>query len=166
VSTDTIRIRRVARVLTLDPEDRVLLFDTALAYTHVWMTPGGALKEGERYRDAALRELWEEAGIHAVALSPCVWTVRFKFEHLGTIYDQRERYYVARVSSTGLVYDHREAAERVEIRGHRWWTGAEIAGSRASFRPDDLGRLLPTVLAGRYPPSPLRAQVESGARVI
>jgi ADP-ribose pyrophosphatase YjhB (NUDIX family) len=162
-----VRIRRVARVLTLDPHDRVLLFDTALSYTHVWMTPGGALNDGERYRAAVRRELWEETGLRPVSVSPCVWTVRFRFlSTAGVLYDQRERYYLARVDSAALTGDHREAAEQIEIRGHRWWNVGDIARSRASFRPDGLGRLLPPVIAGRYPPSPVRAQVESGARVI
>ena len=165
--TPPTRIRRVARVLTLDSLDRVLLFDTELAYTHVWMTPGGALNDGERYSAAVRRELWEETGLRPVSVSPCVWTVRFTFlSTSGVLYDQRERYYAARVDSTGLTGDHREAAERVEIRGHRWWTVGEIARSRASLRPDGLGRLLPPVIAGLYPPSPVRAHVESGARVV
>lgn len=162
----TIRIRRVARVLTLGPTDRVLLFDTELPYTHVWMTPGGALKNGETYHDAAKRELWEETGLNPVSLSPCVWTVRFRFEHLGTVYDQRERYYAARVTSTRLTDSHREAAEHDEIRSHRWWTREEIARSREAFRPENLGDLLPAVIAGRSPASPLRAPVERIARVV
>jgi 8-oxo-dGTP pyrophosphatase MutT (NUDIX family) len=160
------RIRRVSRVVTLDPTSRVLLFDTHLAYTHVWMTPGGALKEGERYADAAVRELWEEAGISTASLSGCVWTVRFKFPYRGIIYDQRERYFVARVESSTVTGDFREVSERSEIRACRWWSLREIAESSAAFRPDSLVDLLPAVLAGEHPKNPIVATVESCARVL
>jgi hypothetical protein len=60
---DQLPIRRAARVLLLDPEDRVLLmrYDDGPPNGHHWTTPGGGLNDGEDYRAAALRERGVEA---------------------------------------------------------------------------------------------------------
>ena len=161
-----IRRRPVARVVVIDPHDRVLLFDTQLAYTRVWMTPGGGVEARETHEQAALRELWEETGFQGVTLSHCVWTVRFRFPRGGYLYDQHEHYFVARVGSSEISEAHRETLERTEIREQRWWTLPEISASPFSFRPDNLSALLPSILAGAYPEEPLIACVESSAQVV
>lgn len=164
--SDEARVRRVARVLAFDAHDRVLLLDTKLAYTRVWMMPGGALKAGERYAAAARRELWEETGLRAGSLSRCIWTVRFKFAYRDTIYDQRERYFVATVGEGEPVTEYREPAERNEILSHRWWSQPEIVDSNEAFRPRNLATLLAAIHAGRRPARPVSALVERCAKVL
>lgn len=53
-------------VLVFDDAGRVLLVEHADACA--WTTPGGALEPGEVPADAAVREMWEETGLH-VSLS-------------------------------------------------------------------------------------------------
>src|ERR1700733_4365493 len=65
-------LRRAGRVLVIDPAGRVLLlqgFDPAEPDSPFWFTIGGGLDEGEHSAQAALRELREEAGIVAAAIS-------------------------------------------------------------------------------------------------
>ena len=50
--------------LVLDDKDRVLLIRQSYG-TRRWTLPGGAVKRGESLRDAAIREVREEAGIAA-----------------------------------------------------------------------------------------------------
>ena len=62
--------RRAARVILLDPANRVLLmrYDDGPPNGSHWSTPGGGLNTGEEYPAAALRELAEETGWHDVVL--------------------------------------------------------------------------------------------------
>ena len=53
-------------VLVFDDRDRVLLVDHAEA--KAWTTPGGAVEPEEVLADAAVREAWEETGLHVELL--------------------------------------------------------------------------------------------------
>jgi 8-oxo-dGTP pyrophosphatase MutT (NUDIX family) len=159
---EEVRLRRVARLI-VDAVDRVLLFDTQLAYTRVWMTPGGALETGENYEEAAVRELWEETGFKIEVPGGCVWTCDFRFRYHGVVYDQRERYYLVRVEMTELVSANWQVEERDEINAWRWWSIHEIASSSAQFRPANLATLLSATLDGELSHMPISAPVEAGA---
>lgn len=59
--------RRAARVILVDAQDRVLLLrghDADNPTRHWWFTVGGGIDPGEDERDAAVREVAEETGLH------------------------------------------------------------------------------------------------------
>ena len=68
--------RVAARVVLLDPANRVLLFRYVEPWSRhaIWATPGGGLEPGETDAAAACREVVEETGLTDVALSPIIWT--------------------------------------------------------------------------------------------
>ena len=157
----TPRVRPAARLVILDPADRVLLFrieDASLRDPVLWLTPGGGLEADETYEQAATRELAEETGIDA-PLGRCVWVRRHVFAFQGRWYDSRERYFVVRAPSAALADAGWSDMERAVIKAHRWWPLDELVrsdpASAGVFVPRRLAELLPPILAGDYPSEPI-----------
>jgi 8-oxo-dGTP pyrophosphatase MutT (NUDIX family) len=148
--------RPAARILLLDPADRLLLLRTDLRSDRpLWITPGGGVEQGETPEEAAVRELREETGVVA-PLGPCVWLRRHVLDFNGITLDEDERFYVVRLSAETLTTDaHLLDHERAFIHEYRWWTVDEIASSTDWFAPRRLGALLPSIVAGDYPFQPV-----------
>lgn len=140
-----VKPRPVSRVVLVSPQTRVLMFDSELAYTRVWLCPGGGLDPGENFMDGARRELEEETGLRDLELRGPIWSLRFRFEFEGVIYDQDERYFLARSGSEEIATEAWTETEAKEIQRFRWWSIEEIADSADDFRPAEFAKLLPAV---------------------
>lgn len=156
--------RPAARVLLIDDRDRVLLFRTTLPQrddARLWITPGGALDAGETYEQAALRELWEETGVSGVKLGPCVWTRRHIWRWGDAWSDSYERFYPLRVANVRVSPAALDPMERQYLRESRWWSLPEIAAAAdaETFVPRRLAELLPPIIAGDLPPTPIETGV-------
>lgn len=150
-------LRRVARVVLLDPEDRILLLhghepeDRADDW---WFTPGGGLEGDETHEQAALRELMEETGITDVELGPALWQRICSFPFAGRRWDQEERYYLARTSQTSTQATGLTELEQRSVAGARWWTCQELTEAHETVYPTRLAELLRRLL-DEGPPSRL-----------
>ena len=143
--------RLAARILLFDAADRLLLMKAQHPLGHfLWIAPGGGLELNETFETAAQRELLEETG-QSPPLGPCVWTRRHVYEWNGRRYDQAERFFIARTTSSVLKPTN---ADRYLV-GHRWWSLDEIRASTEIFAPHRLASFLSPLLAGDIPREPI-----------
>jgi ADP-ribose pyrophosphatase YjhB (NUDIX family) len=142
-------VRLAARVILLDPDDRVLLmrYDGGPRGGSHWTTPGGGLNEGEEYRAGALRELAEETGWTDIALGQEVLRRTVPLEYDGEQFEQRERLYLARTSQPGREIRGVDAMHAADhIAGWRWWTLDELDATTERVWPAGLAGMIRKVL--------------------
>ncbi|CAL9608624.1 NUDIX hydrolase [Streptomyces sp. enrichment culture] len=156
-------LRRVARVVLLDPEDRILLLhghepdDPADDW---WFTPGGGVEGDETREEAARRELVEETGITDIELGPVLWRRRCSFPFAGRRWDQDEWYYLARTTQTATEAVGLTELERRTVAGARWWTCEELTRAHETVYPTRLAGLLCTLLDEGPPAGPVTLDTE------
>ncbi|HEY9439274.1 MAG TPA: NUDIX hydrolase [Streptomyces sp.] len=150
--------RRVARVVLLDPDDRILLihgFEPGDPAQTWWFTPGGGLEGDETREEAARREVIEETGIADIDLGPVLWKRACSFPFDGRRWDQDEWYFLARTETTATDTAGLTELERRSVAGLRWWTSSELLSARETVYPTRLGELLRTLLDEGPPRVPL-----------
>lgn len=158
-STSTVTPRIGARVLLLDPADRVLLIhalDPSDPDHHWWELPGGGLDEGEDLHAAARREVAEETGIMLTTLGRELWVRESRFRYKGLDHHRIEHVFLARTPSAApqvaLKPTENEKAGLIE---RRWWSADELRQCRDKLLPAELPVLLDDLLADRFSPRPL-----------
>ncbi|WP_328719166.1 NUDIX hydrolase [Streptomyces sp. NBC_00247] len=150
-------IRTVARVVLLDPQERILLlhgFEPEDPAKTWWFTPGGGLEGDESHEQAARRELAEETGITDIELGPVLWKRRCSFPFDGRRWEQDEWYFLARTEQTATDLGGLTELERRSVAGLRWWTSAELRATRETVYPTKLAELLRTLLDEGSPSVP------------
>jgi 8-oxo-dGTP pyrophosphatase MutT (NUDIX family) len=154
--------RQAARVVLLDPHNRVLLLEASdpadPSKAPWWEIPGGGMHHGEPSETAAARELYEETGIADVEMGPCVWSHHAVFSFGGYRFDQHERIHVARADGGEYRPAALEALEAAAFAGARWWPLDDLAALAAAggrIIPPWLVQQLPDVLSAGWPTEPI-----------
>lgn len=152
-------VRLAARLLVVDPHQRVLLLqerDPADPKSSSWwITPGGGLEAGESYEDAARRELREETGLSAELSGP-VHHHEFTMTYQGKLTRQIEKYFLVRAApDPRLDFAGWTDLERRTLVRARWWRPESLKESGAIHFPPQLDLIVQGVLdAGQRAGSP------------
>ncbi|OYY88932.1 MAG: DNA mismatch repair protein MutT [Sphingomonas sp. 28-66-16] len=141
------RPRPAARLLLLDPDDRLLLFRFAANdRPPFWCTAGGAVDPGESYAVAARRELIEETGFD---LDPGAEVARrhVDFTSLeGVPVTADERYFLIRAPHTDIATHGHTELERRVMQSWRWFDRAELRDWPERIFPEDIVEMLDLLL--------------------
>jgi 8-oxo-dGTP diphosphatase len=156
-SPDGLRIRRAARAIVLDPDDRVLLVRFEFPAGTRWALPGGGIDPGESAHDTLRRELREEIGLIDPDIGPHVWSRLHIIPFVDGQWDgQGETFHVVHTAAfepTPQFTAEQLAAEYLhEIR---WWTLPDIESSPHTFVPAALAGHLRSLLAEGPPNVPV-----------
>lgn len=138
-----LRVRRAARLLVLDPAERLLLFRfTFENRAAFWGTVGGECEPGEDWAAAARRELFEETGLCADP-GQIVHERRNRFvTALGETVLSDERYFRVDTPTFDPDISGHTDLERQIMRTCRWFTRTEIADWPEPIFPPELLTLL------------------------
>ncbi len=145
----SVPVRASARLLVIDAEGRLLLFQYHDALRPpFWATIGGRVLPGETCEATAARELAEETGY----TDPIGRMVRTRDEVYSTadVTTSRwlEQYFEVRTAGGPLCTDRWTDEERQTIRASRWWTLDELRSTTETVLPIWLANELATLLLG------------------
>ena len=151
------RLRRAARAVVLDPENRILLTRFDFRTHAVWATIGGGIDEGETDEEALRRELDEEAGLVDFELGPLLWRRTHEVPLEGGRWDgQAERVYLVRTPAFEPA--PRLSWEQLRAEGMtamRWWTLDELEAADELFAPRRLPALVRSLIEDGPPDRPV-----------
>lgn len=155
--------RPSARLILLDPEDRLFLFKVHDPDVYdplnrhdepIWIMVGGMVDAGESFEQAAIREAREETGL-AIESVRLVWTRSRKMSWRQREVLHNERFVLGRTVSTAIDTSGLDEKEKSWTKDHRWWRLDEIAASNERFEPHDLSFRLGALLRDGPPAQPV-----------
>ncbi|AZD54443.1 NUDIX hydrolase [Pseudomonas chlororaphis subsp. aurantiaca] len=142
------RERKSARLLVINPSQKVLLFrflhkEGALAGDDYWATPGGGLEGAETFQLAAVRELHEETGIRVGTVGEPVADRRFPMQlPSGEWVTSVEQYFVVHAPDQPLSRAGWTSSEVQVMADHHWWSADDLRSTEAIVWPESLVEML------------------------
>ena len=142
--------RKCVGVVLANADGQVFVGQRIDAEVDAWQMPQGGIDKGEKPRDAALRELWEETGVGSDIVEvvgetddwiaydlpheivPRIWKGRYK--------GQKQRWFLLRF--LGADTDVNIATEHPEFSEWRWLGADEVLASIVPFKREVYAKVL------------------------
>ena len=157
--------RPTARVIVLDPDDRILLFRALIGHSveperapdarSFLALPGGGIEQDEAPEAAARRELAEETGIIAGETLPLVAFRTTAYDWKGRRYLTREHIFFHRSHTVALDSSGWLETDRRWMSDLGWWTLEALSATHEIVRPPGLQALARDLSRGLLPEQPL-----------
>ena len=153
------KVRKSARAIVLDNENRIYLFQYKFDYlaenNTIWVTPGGSLEEGESFGDALKREVYEELGVELTKECPEVY-YRNPIYTLksGEKIQSVEKFFLVVLEENSFSFDHWTKSEKKRMLAGKWWPVDEIEKSEEVFFSKDIIRILKELSGRKLPEEP------------
>jgi 8-oxo-dGTP pyrophosphatase MutT (NUDIX family) len=157
--------RPTARIIVLDPADRVLLFRAMIGHSveperlpdavSFWALPGGGIEPGETPEAAASRELCEETGLRPDGRLSLVAHRTTAYDWKGRRYWTREHIFFHRSPTTALDTSGWLEGDRRWMSDLGWWTLDALLATDDIVRPPGLPALAGALSRGRLPETPI-----------
>jgi len=151
--------RKSSRAIVLNKQNQIFLFrytfDFFAEMESIWITPGGALDEGENFEEALKRELFEEMGIKLTEPAMFVFyrTPLYELKDGETVRSE-ERFYLVRLDETEFSYDGWTESENKRMNAGKWWSVEEIKASGEKFFSENIVGILERLSRGEIPEEP------------
>lgn len=154
--------RKSSRAIVLNKQNQIFLFrytfDFFAEKTAIWITPGGALDEGENFEEALKRELFEELGIELSGSdsTPQIYyrTPLYELSNGETVRSE-ERFYLVRLDEKEFSYANWTESENKRMTAGKWWSVEEIRQSKEKFFSNDVVEILERLSKGEIPKEPI-----------
>lgn len=165
MSDDAVIERPTARVIVLDPSDRILLFHAMIGRSveperrpdavSFLALPGGGIEMGETAEAAARRELTEETGLIAQVRLPLVALRTTAYDWKGRRYLTREHIFFHRSETITLDASGWLETDRRWMRDLGWWSLDALDTTHEIVRPIGLAGLARELGRGAIPAAPV-----------
>jgi 8-oxo-dGTP pyrophosphatase MutT (NUDIX family) len=155
--------RPSARLILLDPQDRLFLFKVHQPSVYdpkdpfldpFWIMVGGLVDPGEEFAQTAMREAREETGLDIRDVRH-VWSRERIMHWRDKLVRHREQFFLGRSGTNQVDTSGLDDREKSWTLGHRWWSADEIIASPERFEPVDIGHRLKGLLRDGPPREPV-----------